>query len=193
MKYFIISQPKAGTYLASNLLKYLSLIPTNIHYAENDYYLYDPNDIGEGRSNPNKFRIKGKFKDSVNLIDDDEFGVGHIHYNKRNEEILKPFKKIIVLRSIDGIIESYARWIRNTGRKENLKGIINTANKVSEWVDKPNTHVILFEQMINKNLKIIDGLQKFLFGHIHTTSYDAIKSALIENSLTKSDLRNETI
>jgi len=192
MKYFIISQPKAGTYLAFNLLRNLSLIPSNIHFTQNDYYLYDPNDLDEGRSNPKKFRINGSLEDTVKLIGDDEFGVGHIHYNEKNSRILKPFKKIIVVRTLDGIIESYGRWIRNTGRKENLKGVINTVNKVGEWIDKPDTFVITFEQMINKDLKTIDQLQKFLFNHIFVPSHEVITMALEQDSLTKSDIRHAT-
>jgi hypothetical protein len=193
MRYFIISQPKAGTYLAANLLRNLSLIPTNIHFTQNDYYLYDPNDLGEGRSNPNKYRIKGSFENSVNLIADDEFGVGHIHYNKKNSRILEPLKKIVIVRSLDGIIESYGRWIRSTGRKENLKGIINTANKVGEWIDQPDTFVLRFEQMVNKDLKVIDQLQRFLFNHIFVPSHEVMTMALMQDSLTKSDIRHGVI
>lgn len=188
MKYFIISQPKAGTYLCANLLTEFNLINTRLHISERKYELYDFNNLEESRKSLTNFSYSIPIHDSLTKIFDNQFAVGHVPYSENNRNLLKNFKKILLIRNRAEIKDSAFRWAHSTGRSLNIKKVFDIADCVLKW-KQDNVFVIDFRDLIEKNENIINELQMFLFGNILYDSAKSIKNALIKDSLTKSDLR----
>lgn len=189
-KVFIISQPKAGTYLCSNLLMNFNLKATGMHIKNNKARVYNP-------SKPVKFETKKelkkfmqestihkqRFADLVQLIPGNGFAVGHLEPEKKYINGLAPCKKILLLRPHEEHLESLKRFYGNTSvsKKE--------YENISNWQHLENVFVINFHDMINSNIDVINSLQLFLFDEIKFDSQKAIRDALASPSLTKSDIR----
>jgi hypothetical protein len=182
MKYFIISQPKAGTYLMSNILENMGIIPSKLHF--------DPKLIRKFNSLEDyetlKISIKNAFKEEIK---DNEFAVGHIPYTLENEESLRGIKKVLITRSEKEIRESAKRYLQEHGI--NVEEIIKKSNleKINNWNDKEEVFSIRFEDVVGKNIEKLNELQMFLFNEIRFDSLEVINKALAKDSLTKSSIR----
>lgn len=190
MKVLIISQPKSGTYLCANLLQELNLIFTGLHLNDNRYQKYNLNDIEDCKNNPKKYTIKTSLNKSIKLIEDNEFAVSHLKYSKKSANITSEFKKIILTRNNNEVLNSWIRWANDTNRPKTAQ-YIETYNQQSilEWLQESNTIHLTFDDLCNKNINAIDKLQDFLFKKIIFSSEDAIEQSLNKPSLTKSSLR----
>lgn len=186
MKYFIISQPKSGTYLASNLLRCFGIMSENYHLSESLYQKYPDNYIKNGR--PVEFTHRVELAKSVNLIKEGTHAVGHIPYSKKNNETLNEFTKILITRSHKDIQESLERFKKNAKRSY-LKFDKKEIENIEKWKTKTNIFHITFEDLIEKNKEKIDQLQIYLFGEIRFDSEEKITQALEMNSMTKSSIR----
>lgn len=189
-KYFIISQPKAGTYLCSNFLINLNLIATGMHIKNRKARIYDPKD------NP-KFQTKKEmrqymsertitkktFDEFIEMIPENGFAVGHTPYDKKYISGLEFCKKILLLRPYEEHKESLSRFYGNSSITQ------QTYNNIELWKHEANTFVMTFDDMINCNVQVLDNLQKFLFGNIKFDSKIEMKKALDAPSLTKSEIR----
>lgn len=198
MKILIISQPKSGTYLLSNILKNLNFFQTGIHCSHKlngRYKKYDLNltDIKRQINKNNKNLINeishnaGSFENLISLIPIDSFAVGHIPYTPLSVECLKKVKKILILRPYEEFLESRERF-----RKEHNSDV--TIEKefyinIENWKNEEDVFVIHFSDVINKNVEVIDDLQLFLLNKIKFNSRQIIELSLTENSLTKSSIR----
>lgn len=192
MKYFIISQPKAGTYLCSNVLKNFGINQSYLHLNMNHYSKYFEKIDGQEKKFEKKL-IKIPLNESIKLIKDNSFAVGHIPYDSSTEVLLKDFKKILITRNISDCKES---WRRFSKESRFAKGNFykNKANqyrykKISEWENIEEVFHINFDDIINENIKKIDELQVFLFHQNFFLSEEILKKSLNEDSLTKSSIR----
>lgn len=190
MKYFIISQPKAGTYLCSNLLVEFGLHQTGMHCKGSGkfqkYDLTDPYAV----SNVKEYTyVLKSFKAVVESIPDNGFAVGHFSPNSKRVAVLNDFKKILVIRPHEDYQGAADRFKNDYNRS--LFGLDSNAmyNTIKEWQNEENVFVINFYDMINKNVNKINQLQLFLFDKIVTDSNKAINNALKKDSLTKSSIR----
>lgn len=187
MKYFIISQPKSGTYLCSNILNNLGINQTYYHFTPKHIYKYDKNNLDAGITNPENYIVQDTVENVLLKIKDNDFAVGHLSYKEPIITLLKPFKKIILHRNPTEAGESYNRWITESNRKRPFRDKVK--NTVKEWINEPNTIYINFDSMINKDLTVINQLQEFLFGHIKENSLQILEKSLSNKSLTKSSIR----
>lgn len=191
MKYFILSQPKAGTYLCANLLQEFDIGFQGLHYTTHKYEKYDLNNLEECRKNRKKFSIKIPIHESIKLINDNEVGVGHLGYNNETEIILKDFKKILLVRDRHSCKESWIKWAKVTGKSSDSELITNgKRTSIENWKNKENVFTLQFNDMIEKNQEKLDGLQMFLFNSIKFNSKACMKHALKKDSLTKDKNRN---
>ena len=97
MRVMIISQPKAGTYLCANILKELGLKFAGFHIGEPKYDRYPELNhprYKEVLKNPKLAETKCPMEESVKLVRDGHFGVGHFLYNEEAESILQPLSLI---------------------------------------------------------------------------------------------------
>lgn len=182
MKYFIISQPKAGTYLAANILKNLSIENSHLHFDINLVRrfrkLEDFDVVGHSFSSGIKKELKPN-----------QFAVGHIPCDEEHTKPLQKVVKILITRNRKDIKKSAQRYLKETGL--DVKSIINNKflDDIERWKYDPNVFHITFEEIINKDIKKIDDLQIFLYGKVIHNSATVLERALSEDSLTKSLIR----
>jgi hypothetical protein len=183
MKAVVISQPKAGTYLAANLIQYLGMDFSHIHIDPGMYRIFKNNDL------KNFERFGGGVSKAVSNLKDNQFAVGHIPFVKQNKQALKDFKKILVIRDIQEIIESAKRYKEE--KDQDVETIINASNlkNIAQWSKEEDVFVMNFADMISENSRKINEMQMYLFDHIKTDSLWAIRQAKIADSLTKSSIR----
>ena len=195
MKTIIISQPKAGTYLAANLLQEFGLTFSGIHINNNGSYKKFPLEITNlkdyldiDKKLYKSIIVKNKnFEEPLSLIHSNCFAVGHLQYDELKEQKLQNFKKILITRPFEDFNSSKERFIKEknsrvTGNKEIYDNIV-------KWGIKKDVFSINFYDIININSKVIDNLQKSLFNEILYDSEISIMNALKKDSLTKSSIR----
>lgn len=191
MRHFIISQPKAGTYLCANLLKELGLPFSNIHVSIGKYTIYKPEDVAKGLKKGEA--IQSKFKESVKTCKDGHFTVGHIPHLRESVEALKGWKKIVLVRDQEEREESFKLWQEEANRKwsePNHKRYTKAIPKdIEKWKDEPDIFLLDFKDMIEVNTERLDELQLYLFDEIKHESNQCMQRAIDADSLTKSSKR----
>lgn len=183
MKAVVISMPKAGTYLAANLLQSLGMDFSHIHIDPGMHRIFKNNDLKNFDS------FKGDLSMAVSKLKENQFAVGHIPFNKVNEQYLSDYKKILVVRDEKAIQESAQRYKKEKG--PDVSSIINSNNlkNIKQWSSLKDVFVINFKEMIDEDIIKINNLQLYLFGNVNTNSYLAISQAKQMDSLTKSSVR----
>jgi len=186
MKCFIVSQPKSGTYLCANLLTEFGLQFEGYHISQGHYQKHDVNDVFSARQDRRQTKIKSKLSQSLTLVKENYFGVGHLEFNSESEKVLFEFKKILLLRDLQTSKESWYRWARIQNKSNDTKNLdIDFRQNIAKWNGRKNVYTLNFFDMKNCDIKKIDGLQNFLFGDILYDSQSCITNALNENSFTK--------
>lgn len=180
MKTLIISMPKSGTYLCSNLLVEFGINQTYLHLNPRTYQKYN-SDIEQARQYPEKYTHKETFEKSLNLFGDNEFAVTHIPYTDKRNKITQNLKRILLVREKSEIMDSYRRWNSNTGRSMPTLRL----DEIRKWEKQTNMFVLSFDDMINKNVKKIDGLQLYLFDEVKFNSLKCMEKAINSPSMTK--------
>ena len=193
MKYMIISQPKAGTYLCANLLQEFDLEFTYMHISKHRYRQYHPDKLIEGRKSGKQFNVDLSMDKSIPLIKDNQFAVSHLLYGKKYLPLFDDFKIILLLRDLETTVESLDYWFKRSNRQ----GIINPQKyiskeqreKIARWSKLKGDKVFVmdFYHMKNKNIEKLDKLQQFLFDTIKFDSETCITNAMKKDSLTKRD------
>lgn len=187
MKYFVISQPKAGTHLCAHLLHNLGIDFKGRQLSETNQYDYSEKNLDVGRANPGKVKIRKPFSKSVNDIEENEVAIGHIQYTSTIDNQLKDFKKVLILRDLKTTLESWKRWEKASGRRSNPGKHASKSfrSNIEKWKDKDDVFTLNFYDIKHKNVAKIDELQTFLFGEIKHDSLKAINDALNKKTLTK--------
>ena len=183
MRYFIISLPKSGTYLAANLYQELGIDFSYIHYNVGGYTKYDPNNFEDSKKNPVKYTNKGPLIETIDLLGENQVAVGHIKHEPRFVELFKPLNKVLMTRRRLDIDASAKRWKEYSGR--NVSSVLSTIPAILEWRDEPDVFVLNFNDINNCNVERIDELQKHLFGEVKVDSELAVERALSKDSMTK--------
>ena len=191
MKIFVISQPKAGTYLCANILNELGFVFCGMHMGERKFEVYpDPSSKHYARAMKNpaypiNFEYRVPLKKSIRSVLPGQYAVGHLVYNKENQSILKKIKKIVLTRPIDEILVSVQKWDKHTQRKvSNLETMKDRCAKIEPWMQDPEVFHMTFDQM-KIDAGRINQLQKFLGIKKKHDSAEVIKQALSKPSMTK--------
>jgi hypothetical protein len=185
MRTLIISQPKSGTYLCANLLQEFGIKFGGHHLNEYNYQRYDLGNLHKGLIDPIEYTFTEHISKSIGRINNNYFAVTHLNYTDELFALFRPFKKIIITRPQNEIRESYERFKGIRGGKGPFEAVLQQ----HYWLDYPNTFHLTFNDMIEKNIKVIDELQDFLFNNRLHNSRKCIRNALRNDSLTKSSIR----
>lgn len=186
----ILSQPKSGTYLASEILAQMGLHQTYMHLSPDVYSQYDPENILDGRHNPDKYMVRKPLMESTKLVEPNSFCVGHLDCNTLTKNCLDNFFKIVLTRNENERKESWERFYNGTIRKQtNFEQGRRKGNNVFKWTSDPDTFVIDFQDMIGKHTRVFDRLQHALFGKIKFDSNMILEKSLQAETLTKSNKR----
>ena len=189
IKCFIISQPKAGTYLCANILKELGFHFHNNHFSEKHFAIYPPvgsPELAVKLQHPHRARVRHVLQQSLPRIKSGQVGVGHLIYKHDTEKRLRKFYKIVLTRDKKDILASMERWTKFSKRPPaNLNAVLDTADRILPWISRQGVFHMTFNDMKNMNLDKIDKLQSFL-GIYHTLGSEMlIKRALAMPSITK--------
>ena len=191
MKIFVISQPKAGTYLCANILNELGFVFCGMHMGEKKFEVYPaPSSKHYARAMKNpaypiNFEHRVPLTKSIRKILPGQYAVGHLVYNTENQSILKKIKKIVLTRPIDEILVSVQKWDKHTQRKvSNLETMKDRCAKIEPWMQDPEVFHMTFDQM-KADAGRINQLQKFLGIKKKHDSAEVIKQALSKPSMTK--------
>lgn len=192
MKYLITSVPKSGTYLAANIFKNLNIPDSGIHIqgSESSRYI-----IGGWRQDPKNqnldVKIYKKTEEIIDEVKDGEFLTGHI---ERTETMIKKFlgyKKVLLVRDLSGIIQSTVTYAKEKNVNMLDTITIETIKEIKEWEKDKDCIVINFNDLIDKNIDVMDNLQIHLFGEIRFDSLEILELSLKQDSPTKSNRRKD--
>ncbi len=201
-KVFVVSQPKAGTYLMANILMELGYDTGHIdtyhgikHISRGKVEIYPlPGCEGfeEARKNTDKYRLMMGMSGSIRTMNKGEFAVGHVLPQVgRAPYILRNHKKILLTRKSKHIEESLHRWDSFSGRSpSNKKDVLELAKRMLLWNNNEYHHAgglfaLTFDDMKNFNTEKIDQLQKFLGIVDLYDSNSLLEKALTKDSITK--------
>ena len=189
IKCFIISQPKAGTYLCANILKELGFHFHNNHFSEKHFAIYPPvgsPELAVKLQHPHRARVRHVLQQSLPRIKSGQVGVGHLIYKHDTEKRLRKFYKIVLTRDKKDILASMERWTKFSKRPPaNLNAVLDTADRILPWISRQGAFHMTFNDMKNMNLDKINKLQSFLRIYHSLGSETLIKRALAEPSITK--------
>lgn len=185
MKALIISQPKSGTYLASELLVNLGMYQTYLHFLSHvTYTQYNKDNVLDGRYNPRNYAKHDNIETAISKVPQNGFAVTHIQYTDLWARRFGKFKKIILTRPAQERKQSGIDWNKEAGRT-----IPPLAVDHLVWLKEPNTFHLEFKDMLDINVEKLDALQKFLFGAVVHESALAMQKSLDAETLTKSNKR----
>ena len=189
MKVFVLSQPKAGTYLCVNILKEFGFQFDGYHFGEKKYERYPDATHPNFKNiifNPKLVETRSKLKESIKLIKDGHIGVGHLTFSHQTELVLSDFKKIILTRPDKEILDSLKRWESYSGRKPtNIAPTMARIRGVEQWPQRDDIFHMTFADMKNSNIMKIDQLQDFLKIDPKLDSKKVCSDALKNPSKTK--------
>lgn len=109
-KAFIISLPKAGTYLASAYLESLGYVNTGVHLSQNTLTDYRGKSIDEMIFDHKNLNINIPLEESLAMIGYGQYAVGHLPYSKDNLSAIKDFRCIFLIRDLRVALISLLRW-----------------------------------------------------------------------------------
>jgi len=195
VKAFIISQPKAGTYLCSNLLINLGMTATGMHVKGNKYRTYNPTQPLPRFETKQQLREyiasvtthAKSFNDILTRIPENGFAVGHLVPDMKYINGLKDFKKILLVRDFAEHQESIVRFQNEVKGSTSVDK--NAYAAIANWQYESNVFVLDFNDMIKPRYAKIRKLQNFLFGTVITDEKEAMDKALASPSPTKSSIR----
>jgi hypothetical protein len=204
----IVSVPKSGTYLLSELLKNRGFVQTFMHMGSTWADFFNPRRLEEGRTDPEKFRQPLPLKAALTRIPDHGFAVGHLAYSYETVRLLSRFKLIFLKRDLRDCIVSHMRFFIATGRcnarsanwyqepdkrkqlimfmlRAGLPLCLGIYENLVGWNEMADLFTLKFEDLIAGNITVIQQLLDYL-GNRRTVSTDDMARVFAADTLTKS-------
>ncbi len=132
-KIFVLSLPKSGTYMWSNILEQSGYKFCGKHIAYSGFQNI-PDDRQQFFEDPMGFYVKSPLADSLKFIDDGEFAVGHLPCTPETIDMLKDFKLIFSYRDLK---ESIVSFINYAGKFQ--------INRGKQWSDESTPNALRIE------------------------------------------------
>ena len=126
---FLITQPKAGTYLVARLLTKLGLVNTEIHAERFGFSDYRHKSIDEMREDYLKFTTHIPIEVSAGLVAPGQFSVGHLPHGDHSVNATLHMRRILLIRNARDALVSFMRFSEIPGRAEQMpKSWMNQLN-----------------------------------------------------------------
>ena len=213
-KAIVISIPKSGTYLISELLRNADFKTVRLNVRKNtirDFRWKDMNDI-ENLDQPFPLGVV------VKMISPGQLIAGHVEYDDYTKTVLKNFKKIFIFRNLRDCLVSNMRHVERWGvqiddrdmlrkmkpgptklleymKTTTMKHFLNNTKKIIGWYNEQDAFKISYEELLGdfgkkkRNQKLLD-LFHFLNKNLDINNIDNILNSTFENdTLTKSGKR----
>lgn len=163
----IITQPKAGTYLAAEILSMAGFHNTHLHLGLDRLQAYDKRFLSEGIARPRQFDVAISIEQSRKLIRFGEVAVSHLPYSNELEVLISNYKIIHIKRELRSAFRSWARMLLYSNkfgeevssaiRREGIAGFMRVRGKVNivkaininGWRRAKNVHSITLEELLS--------------------------------------------
>jgi len=100
------------------ILEQMGLGKSHLHISESGLFDYSKVPYEVGRRNPRKCKTPMPLEESLSIIPDNSFAVGHLIYTKETELLLKDFNTIFIGRDIKEVYLSFMIYQLETGRSK---------------------------------------------------------------------------
>lgn len=213
----LVTNPKAGTYLLSEIVRRLGFEQTYLHLAMNRVIAYDPARMQEGRSTPTRFEINCPLHESVRLVRHGQFAASHLACNTESVSALAGALVVFATREIRSSIVSLMRFHSATGRASVPNDLADAAADIKQatvaymrasavkrldvvrrqlgWLELDDVHVVRYEHMIAGDAASVAALRAFLQpappAAKHEPDEQIIRHALTTDTLTRSSTATE--
>lgn len=126
---FLVSLPKAGTYLLATFLREMGWTDTEVHVGIHEITDYRGLTVDEKLAQARTRVAAMPFETSVSLVAPGQFAVGHIAFDPRREQLLKPFRRILIIRRWRDCLTSFMRF---ESRRISLDPLRHSADR-TQW------------------------------------------------------------
>ena len=162
----VITQPKAGTYMAAEIFRQAGFHHTFLHLGARGLQAYDGRYLEESLLHPRRFDVACGIEESRKLVRLGEVAVSHIPHTSTLQEQLRGFKIVHIKRELRSMLRSWARMLLHTGKSgQGITELIRTAGiagyvrhhgekriknalAINEWSKCPNVFSIKMEQVL---------------------------------------------
>lgn len=205
----VISVPKAGTYLLSEVLKNLGLEASDLHINVNEYQNYQGATINDALLHPENYTVASPLSRTLNLLEKKQFAVSHLPARNKilskgqcsKRQILSNFRTILLIRDLRKCLVShmnfdyFLRCSSKPDRSSDKKFIFKQYLQANEerlfylyanlipWLQESEIQVLKYEDLASNE---VDELLDFSKSAVSS----AIKHSLSTKTLTRSKLNN---
>jgi hypothetical protein len=170
---FVLSIPKAGTYLAAAILETLGLIDLEVHLWKSAFSDYRWRSLDEKVGQARLWTVEQPIEVSASLIRDGQFAVGHLKFDKRTKAAFDRFARVVMVREMRDALVSMMRfesrrfladaqrsgdrrWLAVDPPAERMLTFLEgwgfywmqVASGVAGWIDDRDTMVLAFESLM---------------------------------------------
>ncbi|GAB4110424.1 MAG: hypothetical protein Kow001_11240 [Acidobacteriota bacterium] len=114
----VISIPKSGTYLVAAFLKELGLVDTGVHVNDDGFHDYRNRTLSEMVSEYRKFRRLYPLSQTLELVREGQFAVGHLTCSPQTVAAAAGCSVIFAKRELRSALVSMMRFMSRPGRGE---------------------------------------------------------------------------
>ncbi len=166
----------------AELLTLWGMTNTNYHFSEGFVEHRTQENINNQRLDIND--VHHNTSDYWHRIGHNQFAVGHLAPEWHNIELLKSYKRIVLIRDHTEIDNSLRSWSQLTGYDIRM---LDSHKVIPDWRWVPDTQVLEFNRdLIGINTDKLDELQQYLFGDVLYSSYATMTQAQAAMTFTKS-------
>lgn len=196
IRFLVVSQPKAGTYLAASALENLGFNPTNWHIAPDHFEDYTGATKTEFLHNYKKFRRDSPLEETLKKIPHGSFAVCHLARNARAITATNNFAKVLLTRELRSSIVSMFHFEAKRHRFKDIGlaawmvgqggAYIRKVAEIAEW--RSDMPTVKYEDMVAINQIAVLTLSK-LTGCDLSAVETALVGALGRDSKTRAPSR----
>lgn len=212
---FLVSIPKAGTYLAAEVIAALGVHASRLHV--DDGWVSDFRKYRKG-TKMWKYQFEMPVEDALALVQPGQFAVGHLPCNESIQRALDGFSLVFIFRELRYAFMSWGRFVMAEDMDEgvadaartipdgpervhwvlNLKSsawLASTCREMVAWRRTPGVLPIRFEDLVGDNGldaqdRVIDALARHLGLPFHEDARRAARACVGTDTLTWSGSRS---
>jgi len=201
----ILTLPKAGTYLISEIARRCGWYQTYWHVRENGMEDYSTGSMEQRRHHPELFRRDLSLAEVVAQVPEFGFFVGHLPHDGAAVAMLRPCRKILVIRDLRRALVSRLRFERRLRRNPTFDAVWSRDGNqpqmelflerfghmlmchfvsIAPWAFEPDVATLRFEDLLAPPAETLRRLGAIL-GQDAPVPVETIHQSLAADTLTK--------